>query len=79
MTAEKIVTWKDWARGIWRSLTMRIAAGMVILPDALKLLIDNFPAVAPFIPDVFESRALQIAALVMLLLRIKTTTPLVHR
>lgn len=72
-------TWKDWLRGAARSLTVRFAALLAILPDALLVIQAQFDTVRPFIPDALESRWLQLIALLILLLRLRTKAPLPER
>ena len=63
-------------KGAWKSLTVWVALCIGALPDAVPLVQANFATIAPYIPPVLHSRALNLLALVMLLLRIKTTTSL---
>jgi hypothetical protein len=66
----------DWIRGALRSLTVKFAALLALLPDILGILQAQFDTVRPFIPDALESRWLQVIALIILMLRIRTTTAL---
>jgi hypothetical protein len=66
-------------RGAWKSLTVWFSGILMVLPDVLPMLQSNFPTIAPFIPDALESRAMNVIALVILLLRIKTTTSLANK
>ena len=79
MTDENIHTWRDWMRGAWRSWTIRFAALLAALPDILALVQTQFSSVAPYIPDALESRVLNLVALVIFVLRVRTTAALPHR
>ena len=63
-------------RGALKSFTVWFAAVLAAAPDALALIQANFPTVAPFIPEAMQSRAMQAIALLILLLRIRTTASL---
>lgn len=79
MTDETAYTWKDWLRGAYRSSTVRFAALLAVLPDALLLLQSQFSTLAPFIPDALESRVMQVIALIVLVLRVRTSIALPDR
>jgi len=66
-------------RGAWKSLTVWFAALLAVAPDALLMLQANFPTVAPFVPEALQSRTMQVIALLILLLRIKTTASLADK
>lgn len=66
-------------RGALKSLTVWFAALLAVAPDGLTLVQANFPTIAPFIPDSMHSRAMQVIALLILLLRIKTTASLADK
>ena len=66
-------------KGAWKSLTVWVALCIAAIPDAVPLVQANFAAVAPYIPPVLHSRVLNLLALVMLLLRIKTTSSLASK
>lgn len=72
-------TFRSALRGALKSLTVKFAAFLAILPDALLLIQSNFPTVAPFIPEGAQSRVLQVVALLILLLRIKTNASLADK
>lgn len=63
-------------RGAWKSLTVWFAMLLAAAPDALAMIQANFPTIAPFIPQSLQSRSVQIIALVVLLLRLKTNASL---
>lgn len=63
-------------RGALKSLTVWVSVLLAALPEILPMLQANFSTVAPFIPTELHSRVLQLIALVMLGLRIKTNTSL---
>jgi hypothetical protein len=67
---------RAYALGAWRSWTIWAAGVMAVLPDVIPLLQSEFATLAPFIPEWMHSRALQVASLVMVLLRVKTTASL---
>lgn len=66
-------------RGALKSLTVWFAAALAAAPDALLMLQANFPTVAPFIPETLQSRTMQVIALLILLLRIRTTASLADK
>lgn len=66
-------------RGALKSLTVWVSLLIASLPEILPLLQANFATVAPFIPETAHSRVLQLIALVMLLLRIRTNTSLAQK
>lgn len=70
------ISLKDHLRHAWKSLTVKVAATLMVLPDVLLLIQANFKDIAPYVPDFLESRALNLCALLMFLLRLKTTTSL---
>lgn len=73
------MTWETFsahARGAMRSLTMWFGAMLLVLPDVLTTVQQNFPTFAPFLPEAMHSRVLNVIALGILLLRIRTTTSL---
>ena len=55
------------------------AAVVAALPDIIPLVQANFSTIAPFIPADVHGRVLQVLALVMLILRLKTTTSLAEK
>ena len=63
-------------KGSARSLTVWFAGALMVAPDALALIQSNWPTLEPFIPQAMESRVLNIIALLVLLLRIRTSTSL---
>lgn len=63
-------------RGARKSLTVHFAVLLASLPDTLLLLQANFDTLRPFIPDALESRWLQVIALAILILRIRTKSSL---
>ena len=63
-------------KGAWRSLTVWASVLLGVLPDALPLIQSQFPVIAPYIPDALESRVMNLIAVGILLLRIRTTTSL---
>jgi hypothetical protein len=67
-------TIKAYAIGALRSWTVWFSALLMALPDILPVVQANFPTFAPFIPDAMESRVMNVIALGILLLRLKTTT-----
>lgn len=66
-------------RGALKSLTVWFAAMLAVAPDALLMLQANFPTVAPFIPEALHSRTMQVIAVLILLLRIKTNASLANK
>ena len=52
---------------------------LMILPDALPMLQEQWPTIAPFIPDALESRVMNVIALGILLLRVRTTKSLADK
>ncbi len=66
-------------RGALKSLTVWVSLLLAALPELLPLIQANFATVAPFIPQQHQTRVLQLIALVMLLLRIKTNTSLAEK
>ena len=65
-----------WAVGAMKSLTVWTAVALAAAPDVLAQLQANFASVAPFLPQVVQPRLLQLIALLILLLRIRTTASL---
>lgn len=63
-------------QGAWRSWTVWFSALLVALPLTLEIVQGSWSAFAPFVPDDREKHILQIIALIVVLLRIKTTVPL---
>ena len=63
-------------RGALKSLTVWFSLALASLPDVLPMVQDNFDAVRPWIPHALQSRSLQLVALIVLLLRMKTKTSL---
>lgn len=76
MTRDDVMTW---LRGAWRSWTVRVSALLLVLPDAIAILQSQYDTLRPWIPDALESRVLQLLALVMLVLRVRTTVSLAER
>lgn len=70
---------KLWLHGAVRSLTVWFSVILAALPDTLALLQANFDTLRPFIPDVLESRWLNVLALLILLLRLRTSTSLAEK
>ena len=66
-------------KGAWKSLTVRFGGLLMILPDALPMIKDQWPTIAPFIPDALESRVMNVIALGILLLRVRTTKSLADK
>lgn len=67
------------ARGSLKSSTVWVASILLALPELLPLIQANFATIAPFIPVELHSRVLQVMALGMLILRLKTTTSLADK
>ena len=69
-------TWSDWLRGALASWTVWAGGLLLVLPELLD-------AVAPIITETWGAdawrRVVQIAGVVMILLRAKTTVPLPER
>jgi hypothetical protein len=63
-------------RGALKSLTVWFSMALAAAPDALPLLQQNFSVVAPYIPTQHQAEVLRVIALVILLLRIRTTASL---
>jgi hypothetical protein len=63
-------------KGAWRSLTVWFGGMLLLLPDTIALVQDQWPSIAPYIPDALESRVMNVLALVVLLLRLRTTVSL---
>lgn len=63
-------------RGSWKSLTVWFAMLLAAAPDGLAMIQANFPTISPFIPQSLQSRTVQLIALAVLLLRIKTNASL---
>lgn len=78
MTIDKEHVWAT-LRGLLRSLTAWVSVLLAALPEIIPLVQANFPTVSPFIPDGLHSRVLQLLALVMLVLRMKTNTSLADK
>lgn len=72
-------TFRAALRGAIKSLTVKFSLFLAVLPDALLLIQSNFPTVAPFIPEGAQSRVLQVIALVILILRVKTNASLADK
>ena len=70
---------KDFMRGAVRSWTVWFSVLLAALPDVLPLVQANFKDVAPYIPDGLEAPIMRGIALVVLLLRLKTTVSLVEK
>lgn len=70
------MTLPDWIKGAKKSLTVWFAVLLAAAPEVLVQLQANFDAVAPFIPKVAQPRLLQLVALGIFLLRMKTTVSL---
>lgn len=66
-------------KGAWKSWTVWAAGLFAALPEIVPLVLSEWPSFAPFVPDWMESKALQVASLVMVLLRIKTTRALAEK
>jgi hypothetical protein len=66
-------------KGALKSFTVWAAGIVAVLPDGLTLIQNNFATVAPFIPKEKQEWTLRGIALVMLLLRLKTTTSLAEK
>lgn len=79
MSDETMHTWRDWVRGCLKSWTVRFSALLLVLPDVLRIVQDQFAAIAPYIPDGLESRVLNLVGLIVWLLRIRTAAALPHR
>ena len=60
-------------RGLWKSWTAWFAGLLAAAPLALPMVQENFKTFAPYIPDALESSFMQVIAVVIVLLRIKTT------
>ena len=66
-------------KGLWRSWTAWFAGILAAAPLALPRVQENFKAFAPYIPDALESKFMQLIAVAIVLLRIKTTTSLAEK
>jgi len=66
-------------KGLWKSWTAWFAASLAAAPLALPMVQDNFKTFAPYIPDALESHLMQAIALIIVILRIKTTTSLAEK
>lgn len=67
-------------KGACRSLTVWVSAVLFALPEIVPLIQANFSTVTPFIPEsISPQRVMQVLALLMLVLRIKTTTSLAEK
>lgn len=64
------------AKGALKSLTVWAAALLAIMPEALPIIQQNFSDFEPFIPKAMQSHVMQLIAVGMVLLRIKTTKSL---
>jgi hypothetical protein len=56
-----------------------LGALLLVLPDILGMLKDQFSVVAPYIPDGAETPLLNLVGLIIFLLRVRTTAALPHR
>ncbi|MGC3959580.1 MAG: hypothetical protein QM813_17020 [Verrucomicrobiota bacterium] len=70
---------KNTLKGAWKSLTVWFAAVLAAAPLVLPMVQDNFKSIAPYIPDALESKLMQAIALVIVLLRIKSTVSLAEK
>lgn len=70
---------KSTLRGLWKSWTAWFAGLLAAAPIALPMVQENFKSFAPYIPDALESKFMQAVALIIVLLRIKTTTSLAEK
>jgi len=66
-------------KGAWKSLTVWFAGVLAAAPIVLPMVQENFRDFAPYIPDALESKVMQAVALVIVLLRIHTTTSLAEK
>lgn len=69
-------TIKAHIKGAWRSWTLWFAGALAALPEVLPMVRDSWPDFAPFIPAALQSHVMQLIALGITLLRIKTRTSL---
>lgn len=61
----------DWIKGALKSWTMWFGTALLVLPEVWPAL---EPHVRELIPDALQNRVLQIVAIVIILLRARTTT-----
>lgn len=66
-------------KGAWKSLTVWFAGILAAAPLVLPMVQENFKDFAPYIPDALESKAMQAIAVLIVLLRIRTTTSLANK
>lgn len=74
--AEKV---KAVVKGLWRSWTVWFAGVLAAAPIWLPMLKDNFEVLAPFIPVGKQQLVIQIIALCVFVLRLKTTTSVAQK
>lgn len=63
-------------KGALRSLTVWTSVVLGVAPELLPIIQENFSAIAPFIPQVLQPRLLQLIALCIFLLRLRTSASL---
>lgn len=77
---DKLSALWDWVvahvKGAIKSWTVWFAALLAAAPDVVPMVQQNFTAFAPYIPDALESKFMQAIALIIVMLRIKTTASL---
>lgn len=66
-------------KGSLKSWTVWFSSLLLALPEILPLVQSNFATIAPFIPESLHSRVLQLIALIMLVLRMRTTRSLAEK
>lgn len=66
-------------KGSLKSWTVWFSSLLLALPEILPLVQSNFATIAPFIPESLHSRVLQLIALIMLVLRLRTTRSLAEK
>ena len=69
-------TWRAWVRGALKSWTTWFGAVLVAGPELLPALMPHFKELLT--PDTY-SRAVQVVGIVVMLLRVKTTTSLAEK
>lgn len=62
---------KDKLKQIWSLWSVRFAAVLMVAPDVLAFVRDNFASFAPYIPLVQQPRLINLIGLLIALLRIR--------
>ena len=65
------MNFKDKARHIVSLWSVRFGAVLMVAPDVLAFLRDNFAAFAPYVPVVHQPRLINLIGLLIALLRIR--------